>query len=375
MRCKFNCAELLSCLQNLDKVVVTKNNPSILACVLFEINGNTLTLRSTDKEITLITSLQLVEADGDFRFAIESKQMIEILKTIPDQPITFDINTSKLEIKLNYQNGYMIFQAQNADEFPMLPEPDTDITSFTVNGAVLARAMTDSVVAAAEDEGRKVMQGVFFDITPGEFNVVASDGRMLVLSQIKCDTKGLTNNFIMPQKPISAISSVLMSADQDIIVSTSTQGNATFNVGTYTMYCRLLTDPFPNYHKVIPTSNDRKITIDRASLLGALRRAMVVADISTSLVKLSFDTDRLVVSAENRNYAMAAEETVLCQYDGTPIKIGFKGDNLIELLLRISTEMVTIELSDPSRAGIIKPAQQDERLETLMLVMPMLITS
>lgn len=375
MRYTVNSAELSSHLQNLDKVILVKNSIPILTCVLFEINDTTLTMRATDKEVTLTSKLQLIDSSGDSSFAINAKRIIEILKAIPEQPVTLDVNTTTLQIDLTYQNGHMIFQGENADEFPTLKTIDGELTSLNVNAAILSKGLANAVVAAANDDARIAMQGIFFDITPDEFAIVASDGRKLVHSLINCDTNGITTSFIVPQKPVTIMRSVLDKSDATIQISTNTEGNAAFDMGDYVMYCRLVSEVYPNYKKVIPQNNDRIATIDRASLTNALRRVMVIADKSTSLIKLQFEADKLTISAENNNYAQSAEEHILCQYEGMPIKIGFQGNFLVDLLSRISSEEVVIKLSDPSRAGLILPSVQEEGFNILMLLMPLLITN
>lgn len=375
MRYIANSAELYTHLQNLDKVILVKNSIPILSCVLFEINGTTLKMRATDKEITLISTMELLESSGDSSFAINAKRILEILKAIPEQPVTLDVNTATLQIDLNYQNGHMVFQGESADEFPLIKENEGETATIPVPADALSAGLANAVVAAASDDARIAMQGIFFDVTPEEFAIVASDGRKLVRSLISCDTNGVTTSFILPQKPVGIIRSVVDKATTSISISTYAEGNATFDMGDYTMHCRLVTETYPNYKKVIPQNNDRIATIDRNALMSALRRVMVIADRSTCLVKLQFEADKLTISAENNNYAQSAEEHTLCQYEGMPIKIGFQGNFLQDLLGRLNSEEVVIKLSDPSRAGLILPSEQDEKLNILMLLMPLLITN
>lgn len=375
MRYTVNSAELLSVLQVLDRVILTKNVTPIQSCVLFDISGNILKMRSTDKEITLSCSLDLIDASGDYRIAVNAKRILEILKTIPEQPLTFDVNTSSLQINLSYQNGHMVFQGENADEFPELRTVEGETASFSVSTKALNVALGNAVVAASTEESRKAMQGVFFDLTPEDFSVVASDGRKLARTVVECDTHGITESFILPPKPIGIIRSVLDKFDGETNVKTNAEGNATFEMGRFSMFCRLVQEPYPNYRRVIPQGNDRIATIDRSSLVNALRRVIAIADKSTCLVKMQLDSDKMTLSAENNNYAQSAEEQIVCQYDSVPIKIGFQGDYLVDLVNRLGSEEIVLKLSDPSRAALIVPVTQEEQTETIMLLMPLLITN
>ena len=375
MRYTVNSAELLNCLQILDKVILTKNITPIMSCVLFEVGEESLKMRSTDKEITLSCSIDVIESSGECKVAINAKRILEILKTIPEQPLTFDINTSTLQINLNYQNGHMVFQGENADEFPQLKPIEGQITSVTAPTKALNQALGNALVAIATDDARLAMQGVYFDITPEDFAIVASDGRKLVRTLIDHDATDVTAGFVIPQKPISIMRSIMDRLDDTVHISTNTEGNASFELGTFTMHCRLITENYPNYRRVIPQNNDRIATIDRNSLLSALRRIIAIADKSTCLIKMQFDTDRITISAENNNYAQSAEEQIMCQYDSTPIKIGFQGSFLFDLVNRISSDEIIFKLSDPSRAGLILPSTQEEGTDVLMLLMPLLITN
>ena len=186
MRFTVNSAELLNVLQILDKVILTKNITPIQSCVLFEVSENVLRLRSTDKEITLSCSLDLIDSSGDYKIAINAKRILDILKTIPEQPLTFDVNPSSLQINLDYQNGHMVFQGENADEFPALKTIDGDITSFTVPTKALNIALGNAMVAASTDSSRQAMQGVLFDLTPEDFAIGTLSYWHIICSSADC---------------------------------------------------------------------------------------------------------------------------------------------------------------------------------------------
>ncbi len=375
MRYIVNSAELLNVLQVLDRVILTKNVTPIQSCVLFDVSENVLNLRSTDKEITLLCSLSLVESSGDYKFAVNAKRILEILKTIPEQPLTFDVNTQSLQINLSYQNGYMTFQGESADDFPELKAIEGEATSFEVSTKALNIALGNAMVATSSEEGRKAMRGVFFDLTPEDFSVVASDGRKLALTKVACDKHDTTASFILPPKPIGIVRSVLDRFEGNVSVKATAEGNATFEMGNFSLFCRLIDEPYPNYRRVIPQNNDRIALVDRNSLVNALRRVIAIADKSTCLVKVQLEPDKLTLSAENNNYAQSAEEHIVCQYDDVPVKIGFQGSYLVELVNRLSSEEVVLKLADPSRAALIVPTVQEENTDTLMLLMPLLITN
>lgn len=375
MRLQVNSAELLSTLQVLDKVILTKTNtPNIAQCVLFDISNDTLLLRATDPDIAISGTLHIIEATDNCKIAVNSKNIIEILRTIPEQPITFDINPVSMQISLNYQNGHINFQGENANDFPAFKALDGEITSISSPTKALNSAIGNAIIATSTDQARPAMTGILFDITPEEFSVVASDGRKLVRTNIKSELNGETLSFIVPPKPINVVRSILERKETTVRINTNTAGFASFETEDFTMSCRLVADPYPNYRRVIPQNNDRIAIIDRSSIVNALRRILSIVDKSTNLVKMQVDTDKITLSAENNSFGQSAEEQLVCQYEGTPIKIGFQVNYLIELISRLTTEEIKLSLSDPSRAGLIEPTTQEADCNVLMLIMPLLIT-
>ncbi len=141
----------------------------------------------------------------------------------------------------------------------------------------------------------------------------------------------------------------------------------------YRMVCRFVEGRYPNYNSVIPQNNPNNVTLDRLALLNALKRVAVFSNPASSLVKLQLSEDRIVVSAQDIDFLTAAEEMISCSYEGNVMNIGFKAAFLIDILNNIPSADVRIELSDPSRAGLILPVEKEENEEMLTLLMPMML--
>jgi len=131
---------------------------------------------------------------------------------------------------------------------------------------------------------------------------------------------------------------------------------------------------YPNYASVIPQNNPYKMIIDRLELYNALRRVSVYANQASNLVKLSLSNNQLIVSAQDLDFSISAYERLNCQYDGDDMEIGFKSTFLVEILSNLSCTNVALELSDPSRAGLVIPVDKEiEGEDVLMLIMPLLL--
>ncbi|MDD4759841.1 MAG: DNA polymerase III subunit beta, partial [Bacteroidaceae bacterium] len=344
-------------------------------CFLFEIQGTQMQVTASDKDTTLKTSIELLEANGDCKFALDAKQIMDILKEMPEQPLTLDINSSTLQIELCYQNGKFMFQGESGDEYPMQKVAEGESHQIVIGATELTKGLSTAITAAASDESRKVMNGIFMDITPEDLSVVASDGHKLVRYRIMCDTQGITTQFTLPQKPAVILKIILDKEKNNITIQTVDNKYAIIKIDNYEISCRLIEEKYPNYKIVIPQHNDSVATIDRASFISAMRRVLVVADKTTALIKFQFELNQVTLTSENVNYALSGEEKLVCQYQGAPLKIGFKGTDLLELINNLQGNDLILKLSDPSRAGLILPSQQEKNTDMLMLLMPLLINN
>ncbi len=363
---------LSSHLQAVSRVINSKNALPILDCFLFDLQDGTLSVTASDSETTMVTSLEVNESDADGRFAVTAKTLLDALKEIPEQPLAFDINVRTLEINVQYQNGKYSLMGQSADEFPQLTQLGDNAVRVEIDAEVLLNGINRSVFATADDELRPVMNGVYFDITTDDITMVASDGHKLV----RCKTFAAHGNeraaFILPKKPANLMKN-LLAREQGTVTIEFDERNAVFTLENYRMVCRLIEGRYPNYNSVIPQNNPYKVTVDRQSLIGALRRVSIFSSQASSLIKLRLSNNQITISAQDIDFSTSAEETQTCQYDGNDMSIGFKSTFLLDILNNISAEEVIIELADPSRAGVIIPVEQEEKEDLLMLLMPMML--
>lgn len=363
---------LFSHLQAISRVINSKNSLPILDCFLLELHDGTLSMTASDNETTLSTSIEVNECDGDGRFAVSSRTLLEALKEIPEQPLSFAINPENLEITVQYQNGKYSLMGQNADEYPKPQALGNNAVQLTIPANVLLDGVNRCIFATADDELRPVMNGIYFDITSEDITLVASDGHKLVRNKTYEAHGSEKAAFILPKKPANLLKNLLTKEQGDVQIGFDDR-NATFILENYQMVCRLIEGRYPNYNSVIPQNNPHKAVIDRTSLISALRRVSVFSSQASSLIKLNLSTNQMKISAQDIDFSTSAEETLMCQYEGNDMSIGFKSSFLIDILNNIPSTNVVIELADPSRAGVIVPEEQSENEDLLMLLMPMML--
>jgi len=363
---------LSSHLQAISRVINSKNALPILDCFLFEVQDGLLTITVSDSETTMVTSVEVNDNDMNGRFAITAKTLLDALKEIPEQPLSFQVDLDSLEINVQYQNGKYSLMGQHADEFPLSPKLSENAVKVELDAQVLLNGINRALFATADDELRPTMNGIYFDITTDDITMVASDGHKLV----RCKTLAAKGDeraaFILPKKPANLLKNLLGKEQGQVVVAFDDR-NAMFTLEGYKMVCRLIEGRYPNYNAVIPQNNPYKIIIDRMLMLGALRRVSIFSSQASSLIKLRLQDNKVVISAQDIDFSTSAEETLVCQYSGNPMSIGFKSTFLIDILNNISSSEIIVELADPSRAGVIIPAEQTENEDLLMLLMPMML--
>ena len=365
-------ATLLSHLQAISRVINSKNSLPILDCFLLELDGNVLTLTAADNETRLETKVEVNSSEGTGSLAVNSKNLLDPLRELPDQPLTFDVNDETLEIYIYYHNGKYNFVGLKGDEYPVPKELKESAIGLHIPAETLFNGINRTVFATADDELRPVMNGIYFDITTDDLTFVASDGHKLV-RVIHKDVKGDgRSSFILPKKPANLLRSLLPKENGTVEVKFD-ENNAYITMSNFVMICRFVEGRYPNYNSVIPQNNPNNVTLDRLALLNALKRVSVFSNPASSLVKLQLSEDKIVVSAQDIDFLTSAEEMIPCQYNGNVMNIGFKAVFLIDILNNIPSTDVKIELSDPSRAGIILPAEDEESEEMLTLLMPMML--
>lgn len=364
---------LLSHLQSIGRVINSKSSLPILENFLLKLQGSTLSLTASDLETTLVTSLEVEQASGDICLAVNAKLLMDSLKEFAEQPLQFDIDEENLAVVVKTANGNYNFIGLRGDEYPTLPVLGDDAQTLTMPVEVLANGVSKAVFATADDDLRPTMTGIFFDIKPEDVTFVATDAHKLVRLKSMAVKSGIESSFILPKKPAGLLKAVIAKEAGDVEISFD-QKNIAFRLPTYTMVCRQIEGRFPNYNGVIPQNNPYRLIIDRVSLMNAARRVFAFSNQGTGLIKLAISNNQLVVSAQDIDFSTSAEETLVCQYEGNDITIGFKAPFLIDILNNISSSDIVMALADPSRAGVILPFENEADEDLLMLLMPMLLS-
>ena len=362
-------SQLLKQLQHIAGVINANTVLPILEDFLFEVDNGKLTVVATDLETVMRVQLN-VEAKDKGKVCIPAKILMDSLKNLADQPLTFNIDKN-FAVEITSDNGKYKVMGENPDNFPKEPAAD-DTTSFTMPASALITAINKTLFAVSNDDLRPAMTGVFFELNKDYVQFVATDAHRLVRykrTDVSCPK---TDSFIVPRKPLNLLKSALPANEDEITVNYN--GNHLFvKHGTTQMSCRLIDARFPDYKVVIPTDNPYKLVVDKNLFQSALRRVSVFSNKSTNQVALNISGSELQLAAQDVDFSFEGNERMKCQYDGENIAIAFNARFLIEMLNAADSEEVKIELSTPTKAGILKPIEQQDGEELLMLVMPLML--
>ncbi len=361
---------LLKHLQSISGVLSTSNTLPILDNFLFEISEGKMTVSASDLETTIRTNFD-VEANETGKIAIPAKILLEALKNLPDQPCTFLVDKTTFAVEIAYDNGKSKMVGYNGEDFPRSPEI-ANANTIKVSGEIISKAINKTLFATGNDELRPVMSGVFCQFSPEDIIFVATDAHKLVRYRRTDSQATGSSAFILPKKPLNLLKSNL-SGKEEVVIEYN-ESNAVFKFNDLVLICRLIDGKYPNYEAVIPKENPNVLTIDRLQFLSSIKRVSIFANKTTHQVKLKLVGSELSLSAEDVDFANEANERLTCNYNGDDMEIGFNSRFLMEMLINIDTAEVRLEMSEPSRAGLLMPAVKDNESEdVLMLVMPVML--
>ncbi|RRB04466.1 DNA polymerase III subunit beta [Larkinella rosea] len=367
---------LLKQLSAINGVVATNPIVPILENFLFKLEDDILTVTASDLQTTMITNIA-VESSEKGAIAIPAKLLLDTLRGLPEQPITFNVNTETFGTEILTDNGRYKLSGENPIDFPKIPTVNRSL-SVELSSDALLSAINNTVFATSTDDLRPAMTGVYLQLTAESATFVATDGHRLIRYRRTDISSPSDSSMIIPRKALTLLKASLPEAAP--VKAEFSQSNASFTfagspAGSTQMICRLIDERFPDFENAIPVNNPNVMTIGRTDMLNSLKRIMIYANRTTHQIRLSLKTNSLAISAEDLDYSNEANEKLLCDYDGDPLEIGFNAKFLTEMLNNLSAKMLSFEMSAPNRAGLIIPADKEENEDILMLVMPVMLNT
>jgi DNA polymerase-3 subunit beta len=367
-----NSSALLKQLSSINGVITTNPVVPILENFLFEIKDGMLTVTASDLQTSMITEIA-VESKESGSIAVPARILLETLKNLPEQPVTFSIEEESYSVEISSDNGRYKLAGENATDFPKVPSVSDDF-SIEMSSDILASAINNTIFATSNDELRPAMTGVYINLSDTNTTFVSTDGHRLIRYRRIDVASENGNSIIVPRKALNLLKSTLPSEPTNVTVEFNI-ANAFFRFDNIRMICRLIDERFPDYENVIPVDNEITMMINRGEFLSSLKRIAIYANKTTHQVRLKITGSELQISAEDLDFSNEANERLACEHEGDDIEIGFNARFLIEILSHLDSDEVEMLLSAPNRAGLVVPKDKDENEDVLMLVMPVMLNN
>jgi DNA polymerase-3 subunit beta len=363
---------LLKQLSAINGVVASNPILPILENILVELEGNQLKLTASDLQTVMTTTVD-VEGSENGSIALPAKLLLETLRSLPEQPVTISADQGTFGAEISTKNGRFKLSGENPIDFPKIPEVSKNQT-IEVSALVLGEAIANTLLAVSNDDMRPAMTGVLIQMNSEYTNFVATDGHRLVRYRRNDIQTSQSSSLILPKKALALLKSTLPADDSNVTVEFS-QSNAFFNFQSIQLICRIIDERFPEYENAIPKQNDNIVTINRLEFLSSVKRISIYSNKTTHQIRLKIASNKLTLSAEDLDFSNEANEVLTCEYKGNDMEIGFNAKLISELLGNLSAKFVDLKLSEPNKAGLIIPSDQDENEDILLLVMPVMLNS
>jgi DNA polymerase-3 subunit beta len=364
--------ELQRALQKVLPAIPAKSTIPVLEHVHASLEGSDLRLTATDQEISITLTIPVMgERDG--QLLIPARHFNDLVKTLGSAgSVEVSADESSHVIDVRTANGTYEMKGLDAEEFPNIPAfPES--TSATLSREDMMRVANKTVFAVSTEEYRPSMTGVFFHFAPEALTAVATDGFRLsrVIVASNGDAFPADLEAIVPARAIE----LLRKVEDDVHLEVS-RTHARFTIGALAITTRIIDEKYPPYQNVIPSDNDKELTINQREVLDAIKRVSLFANTNTRHVRFRISEQALNVHSEDEETGGKATETIPCEFTGSSFEVGFNYRFLEEAIKNITSEddpnlNVRMTFSTPIRAVLVKPAADNDSL--LMLVMPVKI--
>jgi DNA polymerase-3 subunit beta len=373
MKLIISSTELLKGVIAVSKAIPSKSALPILENFLFDLKDNTLEITASDTELTLRTQIEVETTLEEGRIAVPAKHMMDLLKELPDQPLTINTNSDSSFV-CSWASGESTLPYFPAEDYPEITGTDETAVTLQFPAQSLIEGISSTIYATADDEIRPAMNGILFDIDVASTTLVASDSHKLICyttADVKASEKA---SFILHKKP-AAILKAIIGKEAEVVDITFDSKNATFTFAQTMVICRLVVGKYPKYRDVIPQNNSNILKINRMQMLNTVRRVSVCANKASNHIKLDLQPGSLEISAQDLGFSIAAYEKMQCQYDGEPLTIGFKSPFIIEILSNMNCGEIVMKFLDSKRAALVVPAEDEEESGKICgIIMPIMIS-
>jgi DNA polymerase-3 subunit beta len=361
--------ELQKKLSDIQNIVEKKNTMPILNHFLLSAEKKDAYITATDLETAFKEPIKLdIAQEG--RICVPAKKLFEIVRELEEE-VTIESADSQW-VKVRSGKSKFRLASLSTEEFPIWPslgkESDKKIEELEISASLLLDMIDKSIYAAGESDTRYVLNGLLLHVKPeGMLTVVGTDGHRLAVSEKAIGVKQKEEKkLIISRKSIAELRRFLIDESKNVNMIIG-KNHILFKINEIQFLTRLIDGTYPNYEQVLPTANEKILTVDRALFTKSLRRVSIMSKERSSAVKIDINTTNMIISASNPDLGEATEELSV-NYTGDAITVAFNARYILDVLNAMSSERVIFKLNEPlSPAIILEEGGEDYKC----VIMPM----
>ena len=352
--------------------VSARSTIQLLGGILLEAGDGVVRLSATDMEISIQTSSP-AEVEEEGRVVIPARIFNDIVRSLPGGSFSLEHDDSGGTVRLAAgENEYRI-RAYAADDFPQLPGFDAE-AAFRMSGDLLVETVEKVSRSYSRDETRPVLTGILISFEENRVRMVTTDSYRLSIKETELATTAFegSREAIIPARAMQEVARIFGSEGEDEVEVSLSENQALFRIGDVLFGTRLIDGNFPEYRRLLPTTFEREISVNREDLMGTLRRVNLFAQRQTPPVpvSLSFSNGAVEVIVRNGEVGEAHERLPATSEDD--FLISFNPGYLLDGVSAIDTEKVVFKLNEALKPGLIVPGVEgEEEPDFLYLIMPM----
>ncbi|MFH1940952.1 MAG: DNA polymerase III subunit beta [bacterium] len=365
-------SDILESLQIISGVVPTRSTTPVLENFLFDLEDKNLKITGTDLEISISTVVTPNEIEAPGAVAVPARVITEMIRSLPNIPIHFEADDNN-RVKITTEKGFYQVAGISKENFPEMPS-FSDEKVVEVSNSLLSRMLSKTIFAVSTEELRPALMGVFMQIMADEFRMVATDGHRLskiVNKSFRYDDSPI--RMIIPPKAVQiALKNINEEGSTKLIINDS---GLCFVFEKTTLYTRLVEGEYPDYERVIPRDNDKKMTVNKNLLISSVKRVTLFSSALTHQIRFSLSQGKLVVCSEDVDIGGEAREELQVEYSDEPMEIGYNGQYILDIIKHVDSEDMVFHLKSPVRAALVTSTDKKEEETFLMLIMPIKLST
>ena len=355
-------------LQRVFSVVPQKPTLPVLTNFHLKTSSGRLFISGTDMDMSITTSLECT-VEGEGAVTVNAKRFLDIIRELPERDdVTFKVENERVTV--DFRHGCSSIMGMSSADFPSIRDSIEGV-SVEMSGADFFEMVDKTSFAVAVERTRITLTGVYWRVSSEDMIMVATDGHRLSLleKRIGIDTDKVIEA-IIPPKALNQATRIF-SGGTELKKVVFSQGMILFDFGATTVFSKLIEGPYHDFRQVIPTQNSKKVYVSTEELSAAVRRVSVLSNLLTHQIRFLLSAGQLEITTTNVDIGGEANESLVVRYEGDKLVTGFNASFLLEILRKIDTDEVLIELETSTSACIFKPVGQEEKGEHIYLIMPL----